>query len=347
MTRTKVPARTPTPLKPTAPDLSQPSPQIEPDAAPPRPVGIVQPGFDRARRAQKALAENRLDDARDNLEALADSESLEGAWKALLSGRVLLAAKDFSGAAARFRHAVATCAIVSASLESSDASAGPLSSIDPTATFGNNADWPRPDTARIAALALEELGAIHRRQDRPNDALRSHFAACRLREQHGSFEELCETAIHLGIDSELARQLADAEAWFRRAIELAGRTTENPRRHEARAWQRLAHCLSLAGKHAEATTAARSARSAWQRHDPSSLDATRSDLHLGRILLKFGESLFDADAPRARTLLDDAATTLTSAADGLQAFGPAALSDAESAAQQADFARRLHASLSV
>lgn len=287
-----------------------------------RPLGVVQPAHERAVYALAALAEGRLADAEKHIAAVPDSPLSEQAWKALLCG--LLAAERIGLAeASSLLLQAAALAFINGMGEGGPASSGSL---------------------RVAARALHHAGKVQRRQDRPDDARQTHLAAYHLRDEHGSWEEVWETAVELGLDCDVARRHDRAQRWHDIAVETAEKTREQPLRKQSIAWTNLSMSFTNSGKHEASVVAAGTARDLWRRHDLGSVEATRSDLRLGTALLRHGEFLHGQDDKRAKPVLEEAVGWLTAAADELPAFGAAQAADVRSCLDQKNFAQRLLAS---
>ena len=201
------------------------------------------------------------------------------------------------------------------------------------------------ESLRLAARALNRVGWIYRRKDRSEDAYRTHLAAYSLRRQHGSFEEVWETATELGLDADVARRYEDARRWHRVAIEVAEKTAEEPARRQAIAWANLSRSCGDDGQHDEAVSAARTARDWWREHDLGAVTAARADGKLGGALLRQGEALHGGGEKSAKAVLDESVEWLATAAEALLAFGLDHAAEAQSCLEQKDFAERLRDSL--
>ncbi|MGB2988008.1 MAG: hypothetical protein WBE26_19235 [Phycisphaerae bacterium] len=287
-----------------------------------RPTGLLQPENKRALSALIALGEKRIADAEKHAAAIPDSPMIDRAWKLLLRGLLLVGRLDLNEAE--------LCLLQACSLAFIHGRQGE-----------NEVD---SDALRLCARALHHIGWIYRRQDRPDDAYRTHMTAHRLREQYGSFEELWETAIELGLDADVARRHEDARRWQRAAIAAAERASIEPARKRAIAWTDLATSFAESGEHDEAVAAAGTARDWWREHDIGAAEAALADLTLATALLKQGEALHERNDERTRPVLTEAVKWLTTARNALLAFGQAHTADAEQAREQKDFAERLLAS---
>jgi len=297
------------------------------------PVGVIRPDHERGRRAMKALAEGRLEDATENIEAHPDTDPWNRAWRSVLDGLVAVERIDWSRAATQFMRAV-TEIVVSGFCGETEIAAHESSR--PNGINGME--------ARLAALALEKLGFVQRRQDRPGEALRSHRAAYRLRVLHGSREEQWESAISIGLDADVAGRGDEAEVAYRTAIERSGDCRETRAQKWAVAWQHLSTTLIQAGRYDEAVSAAREAADGWRKHDRGDIRVAQADRVLGWALLKLGESLFESDSLKAQTALDESVSRLGEARETLVAFGREGERDAATCLEQKDFAARLRAS---
>ena len=294
-----------------------------PESETARPAGIVRPRHERALRAFKALDEKRTEDARTNADAVPESPLVEYAWKLLLRGLICLEQPDFARAGPTLLQGVSAALV---------------------AGLGTEPE-PDPEALRLAALVLEKIGGMYRRQEQPGNAYRAHLAAYYLRREYGSLEELWETAVSLGIDADLARRYEDAEKWHRLAIELGASASDEPQRKQAIAWANLASSFTNRGRHVEAVDAAGNARECWRSHDIGDIETARAEMHFGYALLKLGESLHTGNEEPAKRVLEQAVDRLDSARESLIPFGPTAAVDARWCLDQGDFARRLHASL--
>ena len=288
-----------------------------------RPAGVVQPTHERAVRALTALEEKRIRDAEKHIAAIPDFPMIDRAWKLLLRGLVAIEKPDFGTAEPLLSQGFS------------------LSFIDGLGTE-KTLD---PGALRVAARALHHLGWVYRRQDRPNEASRAHLATYHLREHHGSFDELWETASELGLDAYVARAYEDGQRWHRVAINAAQRVSEEPERKQAIVWTNLSTLLTDSGKHDEAVAAARTARDWWREHDVGAESAAQADLKLGGTLLAQGEALHDRGDKLGRPILDEAVNWLATAREELLAFGPDHAADAQLCLEQKDLAERLLASL--
>lgn len=288
-----------------------------------RPTGFVQPTHERAIRAIAARLDGRARDARQNIEAVPEDARIHRAWKCFLDGLLALDVGDSPRAASLLLQAVATAMILDLS-----------------------ADGRRDAPAlRLAAAALESLGFLDRRRERCEDAYSTHLAAYRLRSEHGSLEEMWESAISLGLDADLARRYDQAQGWYRTAIEHAELAAEEPAKKQAAGWSHLALSLMESGRHEASIGAARSARQLWHECAMEAVEAAKADMLLGRTLLKQGESLFESDPRRAGELLAEAVDALHAAREDLLAFGAEFTTDADTCRDLSDYTDRLQASL--
>ena len=293
-----------------------------PLAADDRPIGIVQPESEPARRALRALNERRLEHAEENLSNIDESPPAQGIWKTILSGMLAAARSDAAAAEACFREA---------------SGAGPAAAM--------MADQePDNETMRVAAFALHQLGLLFRRRDEPQLALRAHSPAYHLCNEHGSFEELSESALALGIDHDLAGDYAAGQDWHRIAIEAAAKTKENVAENQATAWSHLAASLMQSERFEDAVGAARTAREWWHKHDITAVTATRADMKLGHALLRLAASRMESEGSSAEDSLRETLELLRAAHDSFQAFGPEYGADVAFCGEQIDFAQRLQLS---
>ena len=120
---------------------------------------------------------------------------------------------------------------------------------------------------RLAGNALQKLGWVRRRQDHPVDAYRAHLSAYHIRNEHGSFDEVWETALSLGIDADVARKHDVAQKWYTIAVDNGSQCTEQPQRKRAEAYAHLASSYTEAEQHDDAVEAARASQQSWRKHD--------------------------------------------------------------------------------
>jgi hypothetical protein len=289
-----------------------------------RPTGFVRPPGDRAAHALAAIEAARLADADKHIDALPDSTTLERAWKLYLRGLVDVERAAFEAAESFLMQAF--------SLGLADGRRPEEGMI-------------KPGSLRLAALAIHRVGSVYRRQDRPDDAYQTHLTAFDLRETYGSHEEMWETAADLGLDAGLARRHASAQKWHRLAVKMAKSASEEPARKQAIAWGNLSNSLLESGRPNEAVDAAVAAQACWCTHDSGAAETARAGLAVGYALLRQAESLHDTDDRKAATVLQWAVAELTTARDGLEAFGPDHAADVLWCQEQLDFAERLQRSL--
>ena len=291
-----------------------------------RPASRLAPTEERALLALQALVDQRFADAEKHTKAIPDRSLIDRAWKELFNG--WLAVKRGKLAAAEPDLLQAITLSLACGLEGR-----------------GDAD---PNALRLAALAVNHLGWVYRRQDRPSDAYRVHLTAYHLRKRYGDNEEQWETAVELGLDASLARRIHDMRCWHHTAVMLAHSADDEPLRKEAVAWSSLSTCLAENGLHEEAVAAARTARQAWHRHDITAASAVQADLHLGTVLLQQGQTVCDnRNASSARPILQEALQWLTAAHESLLAFGPSQAIAAKRGREQIDFVQRLLAALDL
>jgi len=285
-----------------------------------RPTGFVMPSDDDARRALKAIEEDRLADADRIVERMSPTADDAVVWKFLVDGVLAAAKGDFARAEPRLWQA-ATWALLA-----------------------NEDD--HADAQRLTARALEKIGWIRRRRDRASEAEPIHRHALQIRETHGSFEEMWESTMSLGFAADFARRTDDAVGWFERAVTLGEQCADEPHRNQARAWDAGGAALLDASRFVESVNAYEKAHDAWLSDDPGSLRAAQAAAKLTHAVLKRAESIH-ADTPtESARLLDDAIARLTETNETLLAFGAPAAPDAHWTADQLDFAKRLRAALS-
>ncbi len=288
-----------------------------------RPTGTLQPTHERALRAMTAIEEDRLEDAATNADAVPSTPLIARAWKLYLRGRIAVGQAKFEVAEAQLLQAFA------------------LSTVAATREQGST----NTDAMRLSACACHLTAWIYRRWDNPLDAYHTHLAAYRLREVHGSYDELWETAVELGLDADVARRYEDAQRWHHQAIDLGGKTSHEPSRKQAIGWTNLSMSLTQDQQHDAAVTTARAARECWRKHDVGAVSAARADLRLAAALVRHGESLLEGGDATAGRILDEAVELLGDTGEALSAFGPDHAADVRTCREQRDFAKRLRASL--
>ncbi|MBU0716713.1 MAG: hypothetical protein KJ749_00560 [Planctomycetes bacterium] len=373
-----------------------------------RPPGFVQPDHERAIRALRALAEERLNDAASNIEAIPESLPILQTWKQLLGGMLAIARGELSRARDLLSEAAGLPAdetptagepgrFPQPNAEPRALTRADFSIFEPRASARADSPCQKPRTlddardtmaesapdlfrkpcsgtpptsplakggfrgvarctegeksptdsylARLTSRALDQLGLVYRRWDQPEDAYRWHLQAFLLRSEHGSHEEMWESAMSLGTDADISGWHDNALAWHRRAINAATMASEESESKQATAWTNLATSLSRISRHDEAVEAARTARNCWHRHDLGAVTAAKADARLGSVLLKQAEALHETAPNRARAALEEAAGLLNYTADALEAFGPQNTPDIRWCREQIDFAERLGRSI--
>jgi len=314
-----------------------------------RAVGVLAPDHERMRRACKALRDGRLDDVRPNIDAIGDEDDPTGAWTDWLTGRLLARRHRAVEALGHLERCVAAC--------------------------GDAAVF-----ARLRAAALEDIGVLRRRREELPQARQAHEAAYRLRCEHGSSEECWSSAHEVALTSIIAGELADAEAWCRRALDLAdaleaaqrgtlisptvqrgrpeppgsslrgvcesGTTRERTRSFGSadlcRA-QSLALFADVASKRHQPDAAVEHARRSLESHtraDSGSLDTVKSEATLVRLLVTLAEASLGTDQDRVTTALEEAIERAPAVEQSLRAFE--ADSDADRIRDLVEFAERLH-----
>lgn len=286
-------------------------------------TGWLQPDHEHAVQAMTALKQQRYSDALNHIREIPETPIFQRAWKMFLLGRVHLAQSQLGDA------------------ESSLLQAAAMAFID---GMGTN-QMSQSMELRLCACALHHAGKVLRRRDRPDDAWQTHQSAYQLREQHGSPDELWETAIELGLDADLARRYEDAHTWFRKAIEFADHADQDSQQKRAIAWTHLSNSFTQCDKFDEAVNAARTARECWMDYDASNVSVAQADLTLGSALLKFAAYLYEQSDPRVESVLDEALTHLNVARESLLAFGPDHAADVHWCEEQQQFAEQLQSAL--
>lgn len=299
-----------------------------------RPKGVVQPLQERAVGAVKALDDQRYPDAEAHIDAIADSEPLDDVWRLFLRALLAIGRGDLKAALPLLREVASEAPTTSRGPDPA-----PSSAVE--ATFAG----PDPDCLRLAARALEKVGWIYRRQDSPRKAYDAHLCAYHIRNEHGSFEEVWESARSLGLAADLRGSYGDGQTWHRIAAEMGARADEDPEGKQAIAWTNLSASLTSSGLHDQAVEAARTARHWWHERDVGDVAAARADMKVGYALLRQGESQHDCDPTGAEKTLAEAIECLEASADALSAFGPHNSGDVHWCAEQVDFAQRLRDTL--
>ncbi len=309
----------------------------------PRPTGIVQPPQESAVRVIRALGEKRLRDAQEHIDALPDTTPFDSAWKQFLCALLAVEQGDYAVAVPLLQTVASKAPTTNRGLKAARSSA-----------LGTTTGHPDRDSLRLAARALEKVGWIFRRQERPRDAYRVHLCAYHIRNEHGSFEEVWESARSLGLAADLEGRHTDGEVWYRIAADAGARASEDPEGKQAATWTSLSASLVKSGLYDQAVDAARTAQRWWHEHDIGDVAAARADMNLGYALLKQGESLHDNDPAGAKAVLDEALKCLEASREALLAFGHVGPTfsrstdaDARWCDEQTDFARRLRDSLEL
>jgi len=272
-----------------------------------------------------ALRRKDFTEAARRLNAWHPIAPLDRAWRLALSGETALAQKELVPAS------IALCqAFTQATIQSADAN--------------------EPDVAtarRLAARALLDLGRVYRRQDRFDDASRTHRAAAEAIEQFGSAEESWQIQRELGLDASVAQEFESAAHHLQLALTTVAQCVESPKLKRAVCLTNLARVALAQSRWEEAVENARGAWIAWQAVDASTPTVPIAEILVGTALLRHGEALIEPDPQSAHELLTAATQSLTSAQQALRAFGPEHAPDVELCDQQIDFAQRLRASLEL
>ncbi len=289
-----------------------------------RPVGDLVPAHESARRALVAIDDRRFDAADRHIADIDGEQDADRIWKSIVQARLELQRGRLGEAEVLLLRAACSAFVMAGAGEK-----GPQ----------------HVEAMRLAALAMYRLGCVERRQDRPDEAYRTHLASHAICGQHGSLDELWAGCIELGLDSIVARRHDDTRKWFETAIRHAEQTPDEPLRKQAIAWAHLAASRTDCEQHTEAVAAARTARDLWQRHDVGAVTVAQADGKLGTALLRHGESLQDSHDQNARSVLEEAASCLDTAHGALLAFGTDHAAEAQTCQDRKDFAERLLASL--
>ncbi|MGD2109869.1 MAG: hypothetical protein PVI86_10805 [Phycisphaerae bacterium] len=287
-----------------------------------RPVGEILPQDEKIAHALGALTGGRLGEVETRLDTIPDSPANLLAWKTCIRGLVALQRLQLSESLALFLQAAGLAVTQAMSHD----------------------NWPESESMRLCAHALHHAGRVRRRQDAADQAYQTHLAAYRLREKHGSSEELCRTAVELGLDCDVAGRHEHAQRWHRTAVEHADQIIGDAVPLHALAWTHLATSLGQDGQHPDAVDAARTAARLLDAHDAGSLDAARARFRLGSALLRLGEAAHSGGAQTA-TILTEARGLLRSASEEFSAFGSRCESDLRSATEQLEVADRLIATV--
>lgn len=288
-----------------------------------RPTASIEPEHHGAKLALAALRDRRIEDAARHFQAAPTATALDRAWKSLLGGLVAIARGELKAAESHLLEASTFACVVALSAD----------------------ELSQMEAWRLAGRVLHHLGWVYRRQDRLAEASQTHLAAHRLRDDCGSFDEIWETAIELGLDYDIARNFKEGCRWHRVALQAAKQAASQSDRKQAAAWSYLAASCTDNGRHEEGVSAARSARECWQAHDIGAVTAAQADVKLGAALLKQGEMLCDRADELTGTVLTEAVEWLTTARDAVLAFGGEHTEEAKRCDEQIDFARRLLATL--
>jgi tetratricopeptide (TPR) repeat protein len=301
------------------------TPSADAQQTTPKSGGHPQPADPKARRALRALSDNRLNDAAKLIDSLSDDDGANGAWRLLLKGLLAFHRTRLPAAGACYSRA-ATRALESAA---------------------HAPDQESNELRRLAAWALHKLGTVYRRQDHVQQAYELHQEAGRIRSSCGSPDELWETAAAIGFDLNMLRRYEEAVSSCREAVDLARSASEEPKRKEADTWTKMAQALTEWGHHDDAVDAARQALELWRVHDIAAVTVARSEMNLGYTFLRQAQCLNEEDQEQAAVALGRALERLRAAQEALSAFGPEAAPDVQWCQEQIDFAERLSASLRV
>lgn len=305
----------------------------------PRPVGMLQPGNERAALALKAINEARWRDARKHLDALADAGEALAAWRQYLEGELYLRQGCVVEADGWYVRAAAIA-------------------LAPRATGISTIEIEDPGSAgtRLAAAALEQLGTARRRQERFAHAIRAHQLALGLRREHGSAFEEWQSAISLGVDLSLAGDHDRALRTLSRARALArtlpggpddpiGQATGALGEAYAMTLEHSVRALAAAGRHVECVGVCREVLELRARLNPSGAAFPLARMNLGRALLQQTEATMDGDSGEAARSLQEAIAHLDEAGESLGAFGSNLAADTRQCQRLLDFANRLSAQL--
>lgn len=292
-----------------------------------RPLGLIEPSSDTTARAHRALSrllagDERIlkEDVARKISDLPDDTPLNGAWKRFLKGKLAWHQVRLTEAQ--------TCLVEASSL----AFAASLLITNDESTI---------EPIRLAATAMHLAGTTYRRLEQFDQAVRMHTIAHDLRDRFGSYEEIWETTLEIGLDEGLAGNHERAETWFRTAIEAAKTCQQNPVQKQAIAWDHLTACFDRMGCYEEAIEAARMARKLYGEHEPGHVDVPLADARIGTLLLKEGSKRLETGGDSNNSVLDESILLLTSARDALLAFGQQHSPQQKRCEEQIDFAQRL------
>lgn len=270
-----------------------------------------------ARRAVKAISEQRLDDAAKHLSALSENTLFDRAWKFYLTGLL-----EWS----RHNLPCAQAALISC-----------IQLLEGHEVDGDDSAGHSP----LAASAHELLGQVLTRQDYPSNAFEHHHRAYQLRQSTGTPDEQYESARSLGFCCRLLRRPDDSIQWYERARTLAAKLCRDQ-------WLRSADVLSsLSGVHlergqlAEALDTAREAYQLCLRHEPSSDIAMAFERTVASRLLTLGQALVESGDPQADCVLNEAISTLEKCRLSVLALGQHHENAANEISEKLDFAKRL------
>jgi tetratricopeptide (TPR) repeat protein len=271
-----------------------------------------------------------------------DAMAMNAPWRRILAGRLAVVDGDIREAEGLLRSAVSLCGM---STNPRQAACPATEEINLDQTTSNSPSGSRGAAARLEAVAWHELGVIHRRQDRTLEAIECHRRAHRLRAQHGSGIEQWESACELGLDELVTGRFRDAADRFRDAMKQADQLAEGRDMLLAITWSHLCEVSSSESSFDEAIHAARQSRRHWYMHDPASPAVPCADWKLARVLLSSCESMVDSPDCESAARMDEAVALLESACESLAAFGGESAADAQTCADQLEFAVRLRAML--
>jgi tetratricopeptide (TPR) repeat protein len=285
------------------------------------PSGRLLPENDCALRAIKALDENRLDDAAKHISSIPDNAPLNRAWKQFLSGKLAWQQHDLPLAETQLKIALETVDSIERSIPD------------------------QGDSHRLPAIIHELLGTVLRRQDRLCESLLCHQKAYQMRREHGSAQELFESASSLGVTYHVLRNFSEAARWFERSKQHAESCPTDNRAFIAEAQTNLATVFEHEGHHQGALFAARTARNIWYDIEPSSPQCLLADVSLGSKLLNLGQEYLESADPRAGEVLSEAIRLLNECDIALRAYGDEHREIAAVLSEKIDFANRLASSL--
>jgi len=281
---------------------------------------------DHTGRAIRALEENRIADARANVQRICGESLIYALWKHFLGGCIQLLEGDPEGAEITLGQCIA----------SGNLSKGELGSTERTSRHKEDCT---EGVHLLQAAAFEKRGFIRRRLERLDEAKSDHQQAYKLRTQCNSPDGCWESALSLGLDAIVARHCDESRSWFLRAAEHAEHSS-SPLEFAAVAVGHLVGVLIELHNYEQALSAATRAFELRRAHNPGAIETVLSEALLGRTQLRFAQAQMDK-GQSATLALEAGLRSLRRAREELSAFGSELENDITECNDQIDFAERL------